>query len=372
MPNWWEVETLDNWMTYENIGRETLDAHIVASVKQNELMEDHKMYQELLDFANVTLLNPDQKYSSRLPNGWLKKVAETGTKTQRSFTFGPKKWMSQVEYGEKFTISFLLNEWTKSWKNIDGAPDNIQAEALGIAGQVQDLIEWYDITYAEELVKTLAKGFEVTSSEGPWSACARDWFSLFYNAHELRDSTTFSNIIEGDVDYTDVNSGKAKLQDAIDKLKTMRFDNGKKIKQPKWEPYKLFCSRVRETYWLEVINNWSDKAWLWSNSAKENTFSFQNNLVQVVAIDLLWDLDVDWNVIGNDDMWFVSNPMAVRKLEAFKCAQLYPPRIKTWENDETDEVNTSIRAIIGTGHYDAEFAIVGCKWTEPTPEETEG
>jgi hypothetical protein len=39
-------------------------------------------------------------------------------------------------------------------------------------------------------------------------------------------------------------------------------------------------------------------------------------------------------------MWFVSNPMYVRKAKALRCANLYSPRIKNFENDETDEMTT--------------------------------
>lgn len=352
---------LDNGITYEWVGKEILDSTVRESVCHNELLEDHKWYRELLDFTETLLINPEQKYSSRLANWWLSRVDEMGLKKQRNFVFGPKKWMSQVEFWEKFTMSYLMSEWAKNGMGLVGASDTIQAEIASINEQAKDLVEWYDITYAEEMVKTLTKGFEITSTDWAWSACARDGEALFSEKHKLKDGTTFSNLIKTSVDYTDVEDWKAKLQSAIDMLKTMKFDNGKKVRQPKWEAYKLFCSRLRETYWLEVINNNSNKAGIWTNAEKENTFSFQNNLVQVVAIDLLWDLDVDGNTIWNDDMWFVSNPTAIKKLKAFKDAQLYTPKIKTWENNETDEISTSIRAIIWTWHYDAEFAIVWAK-----------
>jgi hypothetical protein len=69
----------------------------------------------------------------------------------------------------------------------------------------------------------------------------------------------------------------------------MKFDNGKKVKQGKM--YTLFCSRAKETFWLEVINNGSDKAGLGNNSAKENVFSFRNNTIKVEVLDLLGDTD---------------------------------------------------------------------------------
>jgi hypothetical protein len=46
-----------------------LDAYVVDTIKQNDLMEDHKQYKNLLDYTDTSLLHPDQKFSSRLPNG---------------------------------------------------------------------------------------------------------------------------------------------------------------------------------------------------------------------------------------------------------------------------------------------------------------
>jgi len=58
-------------------------------------------------------------------------------------------------------------------------------------------------------------------------------------------------------------------------------------------------------------------------------------------------------------MIFLSNPMAVKKMKALRCANLYSPRIKSFENDKTDELTTSIRAIVGASHFDLEFCMVG-------------
>lgn len=359
-----DIRELDNWLTFEGSGYEVLDAYVVDTIKQNELMEDHKQYKSLLDYTDTTLLHPDQKFSSRTPNGWLKSITETGVKPQRDFTFWPKKGLSQREIWEKFTMSYLMTEWARKAKNLEWAPMPIEAELIDIWEQAKDLVQGYDITYAEEMVKVLTLGFSVTTAEGPGSACARDGLSLFNGSHLLKDGTTFSNLVTDTIDYSSVASGQTALQKALDLLKTMKFDNGKKIRQPKGEPYKLYCSRVRETYWLEVINNGSDKAGTGNNSAKENTFSFRNNLVQVVAVDLFGDTDADGNTIGTDNNWFLANPMAVKKMKALRCANLYSPRIKNFENDETDEINTSIRAIVGAGHYDAEFTIV---WSAGTP-----
>ena len=353
-----DITTLSNGIEYEGSGREVLDGLITDTIDQTELLEEHKQYKNLLDYTDTALLNPDQKFSSKLPNGGLKDIEERGTKPIRDFSFWPKKGLSQREIGEKFVMSYIMTQWARKATNLSGAPDGIQAELVDVADQARDLISGYDITYAEEMVKVLALGFSVTTSEWPGSASARDGLSLFNASHELKTGGTFSNIVTGSP-YADITTGATKLQEAIDKLKAVKLDNGKKMMQPKGVPYKLYCSRVKETFWLEVINNGSDKAGTGSNSAKENVFSFRNNLVQVIVIDLLGDVDSNGVTIGSDNMWFLANPTAVKKMKALRCANLYSPRVKTYENDETDEISTSIRAIVGAGHFDAEFAIVG-------------
>jgi hypothetical protein len=45
-------------------------------------------------------------------------------------------------------------------------------------------------------------------------------------------------------------------------------------------------------------------------------------------------------------MVFLSNMKAVEDFRALRCAELYSPYMKTWVNDSTDEMNTSIRAIV--------------------------
>ena len=354
-----DITVLSNGVEFEGSGREVLDGLITRTIDQTDLVENHKQYKALLDITDTALLNPDQKFSSRIPNAGLQTITERGIKPTRDHKFWPKKGISQREVGAKFTTSYLMTQWARKGQNLKDAPDSIQAELITVRNDSKDLVMGYDITYAEEMVKVLTLGFSVTTiaPDGTTNACARDGLSLFNASHELLDGTTFSNIVTGTA-YTDVATGATKLTDAINKLKGMKFDNGKKVMQNK-SPYKLYCSRLRETFWLEVINNGSDKAGTGNNSAKENIFSFRNNLVQVIVIDLLGDVDADGNTIGSNDMWFLTNPTAIKKMEAIRCAELYTPRVKTWENDETDEINTSIRAIVGANHYDAEFAIVG-------------
>lgn len=346
---------LNNEILFEGSGREVLDGTVTETINQTNFVEDHKMYGAKLDYSDTTLLNPDQKFSSKNPNGGLRGITEKGIKPQREFTFWPKKGMSQREVWEKFSMSYLMTQWTRKATNLQGAPDAIMAELADVAEQSRDLVNGYDITFAEEKVKVLTLGFGVTTAEWPWSASARDGLSLFNAAHELRDGGTFSNIVTGAL-YTDIATGTTQLQAMIDLLKTVKMDNNKKIKQPK--AYKLYCSRARSVFWKQVLNDNSEYSGQGENANELNQFNFKGNLVELVILDLLGDADVDGNIIGTDDMVFLSNPMYVNEAKALRCANLYEPRLKVWENDETDVMNTSIRAIIGAGHYDAEFGIV--------------
>jgi hypothetical protein len=88
---------------------------------------------------------------------------------------------------------------------------------------------------------------------------------------------------------------------------------------------------------------------------------FENNLVNLVIIDDLWTAntsDDKAGTLGNDNMIFVSNPDYLRKQECFKCYELYSPKIKTWMNDDTDEIFTSLKCSIWADHYYAEYGIV--------------
>ena len=85
-------------------------------------------------------------------------------------------------------------------------------------------------------------------------------------------------------------------------------------------------------------------------------------MVKIVVLDLLGDTDVDGVAIWTDEMFFVTNPKAVKDMKAVRCANLYPPRVKTYENDATDEIHTGIRAILGVWVYDWEFSIIWSSW----------
>jgi hypothetical protein len=155
---------LSNGITYEGAGYATLDGYIVETIDRNDLTENHKGYVSMLNYTDTTLLNPDQKFSTKSAGKALGDVSETGLKERRSMTFGPKKGVYQQEIAGEFAMSFLFSQWARQGKNLQGAPDSIQAEMAETMSQTRDLIYGYDVRYAEELVKVLTEGFSISAA----------------------------------------------------------------------------------------------------------------------------------------------------------------------------------------------------------------
>jgi len=365
---------LENGFTYDGVAwSELLDATVIDSIDQTDLMPSYKEYKGLLNYVKQPIISKDQKYSARYANGWLSKKEERGNKAERWMNFWPKKWIYQQTFSEKFSITEELTEWMKNSNTIKGAPESVQAEFLKISDQIKDLTEGYDITWADLLVRVYAKWFSITSAEWPWSATAKGK-ALFASDHSVMNwdgtSTTYSNLYTPTIDYDNATESVAikswvdALQSMLNTLKTSTLDNGRKIKQAWWKWYDLYCSRLRETFWLKVLNDWSNTAALWNNEWIQNQFRFKNNIVNLKVIDTLWDYDsVEGENIGNENMVFVANPVYIKSEKCFKCYELYAPKVKTWMNDDTDEIFTSLKCSIWADHYYAEYGIVWNDWT---------
>ena len=362
---------LENGFTFEgNAGAELLDATIIDTLDQTEIMPEYKMYKAMLNYTEQPIINPDQAYSARYANGGLARKEERGNKKERGINFGPKKGIYQQVHSEKFNITEELTEWIRSSNSIAGAPERIQGEYIDIQKQVKDLVDGYDITWADLLVRVCTKGFSISAAEGPGSATPKGK-ALFANDHSVLrgdgTTTTYDNFVaDGAIDYdnTDhdvaIQSGVTNLQAMLDTLKNSTLDNGRKIRQPGAMGYNLYCSRQRETFWREVLNNGQGTSAVGSNEGIANQFLFNNNVVNLMVIDTLGDYDdVEGELIGNNNMVFVSNPMYIQSQECFKCYELYSPKIKTWMNEDTDEIFTSLKCSIGADHYYAEYWLVG-------------
>lgn len=359
------VITLDNTITFEGSGRTTLDGLIIETINRDDIMPDYKQYTSLLNYTEAPLLNPDQTFAAKSAPKSMDNVTETGLKKQANFLFQPKKGVYQQEVGQVFTMSYYYAQWIRQGQNIKNAPSDIQAKLTDVAEQTRDLVLAYDMRRAEELVKVIAKGFSVTAANWPGSATPK-WNPLYYASQPYGDASigitgTFSNIVTG-ATYTDTATGIAQLQDALDKIKATRDDNGKFIREPK-EGYFLYVSRTRMPFWSKVLNvgsNWvnSNFSGQGTNANQNNQFNFQGNTVTLVQLDLLGQPDYTGTAIGSADNAFLMNREYIKQTKALRTYNLYAPKVKNYDNNETDEISTSFRWVFGMDHYGAELGIV--------------
>ncbi|MCP4522161.1 MAG: hypothetical protein GY827_10795 [Cytophagales bacterium] len=344
-------------------GSELLDANVVYTLNQMDILPEYKGYKELLSFSNTPIINPNQEYGARYANGGLDVKEERGNKKERGINFGPKKGTYQQTYSNKFNITEELTEWIRASNNIEGAPQGIQAEFVDIQEQIKDLVHGYDITLADVMSRVYAEGYDVTASEGPGSATAKG--VALYGTQTLLDGTTFDNLIATAVDYSDITTGVAVLQEALDVHKSIKLDNGRKMRQPGSMGYNLVVPRIRETFWRKVMNNGMTQSGLGENSAQENQFLFDNNIVNLKVMDNLGDFNEETQaIIGGadaDNMFFVTNPKYLEQEKALRCYELYSPKVKTWMNNDTDEIFTSLKCSFGADHYYAEYGMVAGK-----------
>jgi hypothetical protein len=79
---------LENGFTFEGqAGSKLLDATIIETLDQTEIMSDYKAYKTMLNFTMQPIINPDQAYSARYANGGLSKKEERGNKQERGINF---------------------------------------------------------------------------------------------------------------------------------------------------------------------------------------------------------------------------------------------------------------------------------------------
>lgn len=82
-------------------------------------------------------------------------------------------------------------------------------------------------------------------------------------------------------------------------------------------------------------------------------------MVEIVDLDLLGDTDVNGVTIGSTEYAFLLNLEYIKSAEALKTYRLYEPKVKIFEDADTDELVISIRAVVGADHYYAEYGVVG-------------
>lgn len=338
-------------VTYQGSGFPTLDGTIIETFNRDDVMPEHKQYMSIMDYSDTTLLNPSQTFAAKAAPTGMGNVLETGLAENADMIFTPKKGVYQVEIARKYSRSFLFTKWARQAKTLQGAPDSIQAELLDVASETRDLALAYDTRYAEEMVKLWTLGFAVTTASGPGSATPKG--KALFDTHTYGVtggliSGTFLNYTNGAITFTssaaDILAGTTRLQALINQLKTARDENGKYVKQA--GPYKVYCSRVNEVFWKQVLNNESKFSGQGTNAMQENQFLFAGNIVQLVVLDLLGQPGYDGVNIGTTAMIFVTNSGALKQSKSMKTYKLYPLTITSWDNMDTDVLNTKARAAI--------------------------
>lgn len=349
-------------VTYQGSGFPTLDGTIVETFNRDDVMPQHKMYMSIMDYTDTTLLNPSQTFAAKAAPTGMANVLETGIAENAEMVFTPKKGIYQVEIARKYSRSYLFTKWARQAKTLQGAPDSIQAELLDVASEARDLALAYDVRYAEEMVKLWTLGFAITTSNGPGSATPKGKALFDTHSYGVPGSAitgTFTNFTNGALTFTssaaDILAGTTRLQTLINQLKQTRDENGKYVNQV-W-PYKLYVSRVREVFWKQVLNNSSNFSGQGNNAMQENQFLFAGNIVELVCLDLLGQPGYDGVNIGTTDYIFITNSGALKQSKSIKTYRLYPFTITSWDNMDTDVLNTKGRAAIGVDHYGAELYI---------------
>lgn len=366
------IVELKNWFTFDwRAGSELLDATIIDTVDQNDLVSDYKETKRILWFVKQPIFSKDQTFSSKYAWGGLSKKEEMEIKKLREMTFWPKKGIYIEEFSEKFFLTKLLSKWLNHSNTIKWASESVQADFLKVPAQIKDLYKAYDITTSDVLAKVITEGFEITTAEGPGSPTPK-WQPLFSSSHKIKnwnwEDETFSNLYWATIDYDNADemaalkSWKNFLQKALDSLKSYKLDWGRKIKMPKkW--FKLICSREREVFWKKVINDWKNSSVFATHEGVVNQFTFNWNLISIEVLDNLWDFDKILNKnIWNINMAFVTNPDYLETAEALKYYTLSSPEIKNWSDDDADVIYTSLTCDLWADHYDAELWIYWYKW----------
>ena len=226
-----------------------------------------------------------------------------------------------------------------------------------------------------ETVALFTQGWTSSASYGPGSMTPNG-VSLINASHPiLSTGGTFRNTLS----TIDKELTKARLQDAIDTLKTqVKLQNGKYVKQGPNPVYHLYCGTVLAVTARAILNTYGKSAGMFagnygsstaagSNANQINQFYFEGNLVEIVDLPSLGDIvDTSYgygSTLGTGTMWFVMNPFVIDRLGALKKFEDYAPRMKNYEKDDNDTYVVDIRANIGVDHYYAEAGIVGSKGT---------
>lgn len=358
----WEVQFL-NGINYDTGGTTLLNSLISDLINQTNYMQDINSIVSDLSLTPTQAISTSQKFSAIVWPVELDRISENGIKAEQDRSKTPDKGYDIREYGGKLTVSYLMSEWIRSAKPIEGASADVKQGWMDFMNNGRWLLEGSKFNLGIDAISLLTKAFSISTANGAGSPTPKGK-SMFATDHKVRNNTiSFRNVL------TTPNQAlaSASLQDALNIHKTeLRLDNGYRTKLPSGA-FELWVSRRLATAARILLNTEGNKAGIFSgvanNANQLNQFNFQGNLVSLKEIPLMGDTDKNGAAIGSDTMWYLVNPDTLRNTQGFRIIKLYEPKVKNYINNETDAYVSDIRLWFAIDHFWAEASIVGSLWT---------
>ena len=343
---------------------EILDTSLVDITTDADVMDTIQNYTNIksaLMFTETPFISKDQKYGHKVGPTELDRINEGENKKMKEVSFTPKKGFEIKERANKVAVGYLTYEYLKQSKTLDGANNNVLTEFANLADETKDLTMSDMLTKQYEMVRLLTAGFSETADFGPGSSTPNG-NPLFYAAHPyLNGTATFSNTSSNPL--TDAN-----LQTALTALKTgVRAQNGKFIGG---NEFTLVVGRALSVTARNILQTTGNTVGQFAGAGTTttrdtllNTFSYKGNIVHLVTLDMIGELLNDGTTLGNAFNWFVMNPTYIKKNKCLKYFELYPTKLKSYVNDDNDDMYVSVRSSCAVDHYWAEAGIYGSNAT---------
>lgn len=358
----------NNGVTVGGGGSKLLNWLLTAITSEMDVQADYSEKKDLLMFYEQQALSLEETFSGIAWPLETDEITENGVKNEGTRTKLPNKWYEIVEYGEKLSTSFLMYQWLKQSKTLEGASTDVKKEWKTIARDSKFLIEGAMLRMTIEMTKVYTKGFGTpTASLGAGSPTPKGnpLFSILHTSRQ--GALTWRNM--GTSSYLNqpitTADGKVRIQNALDVMKSVvRLENGYKVAKPK--VFDLIVSSDIAPIASEILNTANngrvtELASDGSNSSKKNVFNFDWNKVALHEYELLGDYDKHGNQIGTANMWFLRNPLYCQRTKCFKMIKLYEPLVQNYKSDDTDTQVVDIRIGYAVDHYGAECGVFGSK-----------
>lgn len=358
----------NNGVTVGGGGSKLLNWLLTAITSEMDVQADYSEKKDLLMFYEQQALSLEETFSGIAWPLETDEITENGVKNEGTRTKLPNKGYEIVEYGEKLSTSFLMYQWLKQSKTLEGASTDVKKEWKTIARDSKFLIEGAMLRMTIEMTKVYTKGFGTpTASVGAGSPTPKGnpLFSILHTSRQ--GALTWRNM--GTSSYLNqpitTADGKVRIQNALDVMKSVvRLENGYKVAKPK--VFDLIVSSDIAPIASEILNTANngrvtELASDGSNSSKKNVFNFDWNKVALHEYELLGDYDKHGNQIGTANMWFLRNPLYCQRTKCFKMIKLYEPLVQNYKSDDTDTQVVDIRIGYAVDHYGAECGVFGSK-----------